>query len=262
LVRPIYQSASSPVARLAAFLALTQIEPASAQAALIEAALKSDDDLLRQAALRRGLELKLPQLEQDLAGSIDQLAPGDRLVVLANLQFVQPAAAEAIALACTKAADENERVAALVALGRLATKPAFEALLQAVGAREPAINRAAGSALATMNYPAADASLLAMINDGPTADKVLAIKAAACRALPGLNPLLIGIIIRGADQESAREAMKTLYLTATLDDLRVLCGAAKSATDPPAAARLAPLCTRIAGRFESDEARKLVEGLK
>jgi HEAT repeat protein len=263
VVRQLYLKSSAAPVRVAAFLILTQSAPPAEAAAAVEAALKKESGGLLQAALRRGLELNLPVLQHGLADKLARLGKGERLVVLANISLVKPASeAGKIALASAAAEDPDERVAALHALGKLATQPAFEAVLQALGAREPAVNRAAGQVLAEMNYPAAEATLLAAITrTAPGPDKLLGLKAAAYRHLPGINPLLLKVI-GGTDEEAAKEAMKTLYFTATLDDLRTLAGTAKSATDPKAAASLASLCRRIATRLEAPEALQVIESLK
>jgi HEAT repeat protein len=262
LMNQIYGSAASAEVKLSAFLALTNGPANSTSATLIEAALKEADPALRQAALRRGLEQKLPKLLQDLAGSYAQFSKAERLTVLANIQQVQPAAtAEAVALSSAKAAEEDERAAGLTALGHLGTAAAFDALLEAVGAREPAANRAAGYALAEMNYPEADARLLALLKEGTAAKKLLAIKATAYRLVPGTRAVLLGLLL-GSDREAAQEAAKTLYLTANLDDIQALCAASKTISEPAVAANLTGLAKRIADRLESAEARKMVEGGK
>lgn len=262
MVRQIHLGSASAEVRLAAFLVLTKSAPPAEAAAAIEAALKKDQGELSQAALHRGLELNLPGLQSGLAGKMAGFSKGGRLVILAHIELVQPPSeAGKIALACAKSEDPDERIAALNALGKLATQPAFDELLQAIGAREPAINRAAGNALAQLAYPAADAALLALIKGAPGPDKLLALKAAAYRFLPGINPLLVACLL-GSDQEASKEAMKTLYFTATIDDLRRLAAAAKSATDPKVAADVTALCSKIASRLDSPEAKQAIEGLK
>ena len=258
----IYQSTASDSVRLAAFQLVSAGELTDAKAAAIEAALKSDHELLRQAALRRGLEENLPSLQKGLAQTMGQLPIGDRLVVLSAIHLVKPAAtAEKIALSSATSDEEDERVAALAALGLIATQPAFDTVLQAVGAREPRINQAAGSAIATMNYPAAAATLLEMLKGNSTENRILAIKAVAYRQVPGANAPLLSII-GGADQNATREAVKVLYFTATLEDLRTLCATAKSTDNANLRKMLTSICTKIAGRINTDEARALVQPLK
>lgn len=258
VLKAIYQTTQSPAVKVAAFAALAK----SGSPAMIESALKSDDPILRQAAVSYGLKWNSPAVQPGLADKMAKFSKGERLTVLAQIQSVKPASdAEKIALAAATSADPDEQIAALNALGKLATKPAFEAALQAIGAREPAINRAAGNVLADMAYPAADAALLALIQGAPGPNKLLALKAAAYRYLPGINPLLIKAI-QGPDQDASKEAMKTLYFTATLEDLGSLVGAAKSAADPQAAASLASLCKKIATRLDSADALKLVADMK
>lgn len=257
----IFKSTSSETVRLAAFKALATGELTAAKTAAIETALKSDNEALRQAALLQGLQSNLPSLQKGLGQAMDQLPKGDRLVVLSAIHLVKPAAtAEMIALSSVKATDADERIAALAALGQIATKPAFEAVLQAVGAREPEVNQAAGSTLAKMDYAGADTALIAMLKGNSSADKVLAVKAAAHRQLPGVNALLLDIL-KSEDKDAAREAMKTIYFVATLDDLRTMATAAKSATDDGKKRMLTSLCKKVADRINTDEARTLVEGL-
>lgn len=260
LAQKILMTTKSDAARMAAFTLLTG-ESAAAAAKPIELALKSDDTLLRQAALRRGLELEVPALQKTLSMGMEILPPADRLVVLSSISLVKPAElAEKIALGSAEVEDETEKVAAIAALGELASKGAFEALLQALGAREPAVNQAAGTALAQMDYAGAEAALLGMLKGNSSEDKVLAVKAVNFRQVAGVNAILLEIIL-GSDAEASKEAQKTIYYTATLEDLRAMCAAAKSA-DQGQRKALVSTCGKIAKRIGGDEAQKLVDGIK
>ncbi|MEI8037758.1 MAG: HEAT repeat domain-containing protein [Verrucomicrobiota bacterium] len=260
--RTIYQSSGSATVRLAAFLALMTRAPASEQATVIAAALTSADADLRHAALARGLACNLASLQASLAQTLDQMPKEDRLVVLANIHHLQPAAtAEKIALSRLASSEEDERIVAIAALGRIATQPAFAAVLQAVGAREPRVNQAAANALASMSYPAAESTLLAMLKGDSSADKVLAIKALVSRQVPDANAILVQTI-KGSDPDAAKEAMKTFYYTAGVDDLGTLCALTTATENPDLRRNLASICSRIATRINTDEARALVKDLK
>lgn len=258
----IYQSTTSVTNRLAAFIALMKDAPESAKPALIEAALKSEDTGLRHAALARGIEISLPSLQSSLGQSIGQMPKGDRLIVLANIHHLKPAeAAEKIAISCLAATDEDERIVAISALGKIATKGAFDALLQAAGAREPRINQAAANALSATTYPAAASSLLAILKGDSGPNKILAIKAVNSVQVPDVGAVLIEII-KSPDPAASKEAMKTLYFIASIEDLRALSAVAAAATDAELRAGLVSICSRIATRFNTDEARGLVKDLK
>jgi len=260
LAQKILMSTKSDAVRMAAFTSVTK-EKSAAASKTIGLALKSNDTLLRQAALKRGLELEVPALQKTLSMGIEILPAADRLVVLSSIDLVKPVElAEKVALGCAKSEDETEKVAAIAALGNLGSKGAFEAVLQALGAKEPAVNQAAGTALAQMDYDGGEAALLGMLNGDSSDDKVLAVKAANFRQVAGVNAILLKIIL-GSDEAAAKEAHRTIYSTATLDDLRAMCDAAKSAGDPQKKA-LASTCAKIAKRIGGDEAQKLVEGLK
>ena len=166
-----------------------------------------------------------------------------------------------IALACAASTSEDERVAALVALGKIGTQPAFFAVLQAVGEKSPRTNRIAAAALASMNYPAADDELLAMLKGDSSPAKVLAIKAVVVRQIPGASGILIDAIT-GSDAAAAKEAVKSLYFIATIDDLRVLCTRAAAAEDAAQKKSLSGLASKLATRLDTDEARELVAALK
>jgi HEAT repeat protein len=258
----IYQSTTSATIKLAAFIALMKNAPESAKPVLIKSALKSEDSGLRHAALSRGLEIKLLSLQSSLASSIGQMPKDDRLIVLANLHHLKPAeTAEKIAFSCAASTEEDERIAAINALGKIGTKGAFDALLQAVGAKEPRVNQAADNALASTTYPAAANSFLAVLKGDSSPDKILAIKALNSVQVPDAGEILIGII-KGPDQTASKEAMKMLYFIASLEDLRVLSVAAATATDPELRKDLISICSRIATRFNTPEASNLVKDLK
>lgn len=258
----VFNTTTSDSLRLAAFLALVSGDLSAEKSALLEDGIKSDVDAIRQASLRQGLRSGLPSLQDGLAKGIDQLSPADRFVVLSDLHLLKSSeAVESIATGLLDSKDEAERIAALTALGHLKTKTAFTAVLQALGAREPRVNQAAGSALGRMDFPDGAAVLQGMLNGDSSEDKVLAIKAINYRRLENTNALLLGLI-SGSDKAAAQEAMKTLYSSASIDDLVKLCTAASSSADPDTKKRLTALCKKIAKRLDSDEARKLVEGLR
>ena len=260
--RTIYQSSGSATVRLAAFIALMASAPASEQVTLIEAAVTSADADLRHAALAHGLARNLASLQASLAQTLDPMPKDDRLVVLANIHHLQPpAAAEKIARGRLASTEEDERIVALAALGRIATQPAFAAVLQAVAAREPRVNQAAANALASMSYPAAEATLLAMLKGDSSADKILAIKALVSRQVPDANSILIELI-KGSDPDAAKEAMKTLYYTAAVADLGTLCALTTATENADLHRNLAAMCSRIATRINTDAARALVKDLK
>jgi len=258
----IYQSSTTGSIKLAAFLALMQNALDSAKPALIEAALKSEDPDLRHAALACGIATGLPSLQATLGKSFDQWPKDDRLIVLANIHHLKSAAvAENIVLSRIASAEEDERISALTALGKFPTQTAFQSVLEALGAHEPRVNQAAANTLANMTYPAAEATLLAMLQGNSSPDKILALKAMVSRQLPDANALLL-VIIQGADREASKEAMKTLYFTASIADLRTLCAAVAATQDPDLHQSLVSICSRIATRIKTPEALALVQDLK
>ncbi len=258
----IYQISKSDTIKTAAFIALMKITPADAKPAIIEGALTSTDDSLRQEAIAAGIRLALPSLTASLAQDISKMPTVDRLIVLSNIQLLKPTeTAEKITLSLINSADEAERIAAISALGQIPTQASFNALLQALGAREPWANQAASAAIATVKYPDAEATLLAMLKSASSLDKVLALKAIVTRPLPEISSVLIAIL-KGTDEAAAKEAVKSLYFTASLDDLRALCAEASSAPDADLKKSLTATAARIASRMNTEEAAALVKSLQ
>ncbi|MEP4078110.1 HEAT repeat domain-containing protein [Haloferula sp.] len=258
----VFKSTSSDALRLAAYQSLVAGDLNAEKSALLEQGLKSESDAIRHTALKQGLQSSLPSLQAGLAQGIDQLPPADRLVVLANLhQLKSSDAAEKIATSLIDSSDEGERVAALNSLGHFKTSTAFVAVLRALGERKPRINRAAGSALSGMDFDGGEALLAKMIEGDSSEDRILAIKALNYRQVSDANALLLGVL-SSADKAAAQEAMKSLYASATIDDLAKLCEAAGSASDGDTKKQLTSLCKKIASRLKSDEANKLVEGIE
>lgn len=262
VAQEIFKSTKSESVRLVAFIALTSGALDSSVTPIIEQSLRSENSELRHAALTRAIAMNLPSLQSGLAQAMAQMPLEDRMVTLANLHHLKPAdLAEKIALSCVTSAEQGERIAAIAALGKMASKPAFEALLQALGDRTPAINQAAGTAIAAAKYPEAESSLLADLKGSSSSGKILAIKAVVFRQIPGANEALLEII-SGADEAASKEAMKVLYFTATLDDLRALCAKATAIQDPEQRKPLASICSKIATRIDTDTARELVKPLQ
>lgn len=261
-VNQVYQSTASDSIRLAAFISLMKLAPDTAKPSLIEAAMKSKDAAVRQAALAGGLEISLPSLQSSLAQSLPAMPAEDRLIVLANIHHLKPAeAAVKIALGYVGSTDENERVVTIGSLGKIATKPAFDAVLQALAAREPRVNQAAASTLAASTYPEASNSVITLLQGDSGPDKILAIKALNSVQVPDAGALLLDII-KGPDQAAAKEAMKTLYFIASIDDLRVLSTQAADGSNPEVQKNLVSIGSRIATRINTDEARDLVKDFK
>lgn len=261
IAEELFHNTASDAVRLAAFLALTNCAETGAKPELVRGALKSTDPAVRCAALPLAMEMDLPGFSP--AASMEQaLNLEERLVVLANLHRLRQAdVAEKVALSRLDSPEEDERAAAIAALGRMGAKGAFDAVLQAVAAREPRINQAAAAALAGMPYPEAETALTAMLKGASAPDRMLAVKAVAFRQVPEGNAILMEII-KGSDEAASKEAMKTLYFSATLDDLRELCREAAGTGDAKLRPSLVSICSRIAGRINTDEARELVKPLK
>ncbi|MBC8126775.1 MAG: HEAT repeat domain-containing protein [Gloeobacteraceae cyanobacterium ES-bin-144] len=262
VVLEIFQSTKSDAVKLAAFIALTNQTSDGSLMAMIEQALKSENSEIRHLALVRGIEMNLSSLQGGLAQAMVQMPEDDRMIVLANIHHLKPLElAEKIALSRMTASENKERIAAILALGKIGTKAAFDVVLQAVGERIPAINQAAGTAIASMNYPAAEETLLTMLKGTDSANKILAVKAVVFRQVTNTNALLIEMIV-GPDEAVSNEAMKSLYFTASIEDLRVLCAKATAAQDAKQRKSLADICTKIATRINTNEAKELVKPLK
>jgi HEAT repeat protein len=262
ITNQIYQTTKSPQMRTAAFITLMQKKTTIETTALVEAALKSEDFSLRHLALAHGIEMNLPSLKSSITQSITQMPKDDRLVVLANLHYLKPAAdAEKLALSCMASTDEDDRIASISALGKIGTREAFDAVLQALGAREPKINQAAVNALASMAFSEAADSLIAILKGNSVPEKILAIKALAVVHLPDAGTTLIQLI-KGSDLGAAKEAMKTLYFISSMEDLRVLSSDATVASDPKLRKDLISISARIATRMNTPAAADLVKDLK
>lgn len=261
LAAKISAATECPAARLAAFkIAISGADPG--KETLLKAALKSDDLLLRQTALRCGLQKNLEGLPQMLVQSMNALSPDERVVVLASIDRIQPAdAAEKIALDCAASEVVEEKAAALAALGRFDSKSAFETILRNISARERPVSNAACDALAILPYPDAEAELSGMLKGDSSEDKILAVKALAFRHIDGAGAALLGIV-KGDNEAAAREALKTLYEIAGENELGSLADMARAASDPAEKKLLASVCARIAERLESGGAKALVKELQ
>lgn len=254
----VYQVTESDEVRIAAFISLVKGIPAARKAQMVEAALKSEDAGLRGVALALAVNANLPGLLDTLAGGFAQMPLNERMIVLAGVYKMKPSeAAGKIAIGALASEDEGERIMAIEALGKIGGPAAFEAVLAALNAREPGVRKAAGGALASMDFKSADDVLAKMLKTGSSDEKVLAIKGVGNRMVPGSNAMLLEII-ESNEQPAAKEALRTIYFLATLDDLRAMCGLAKSGEIKG----LNSTCSKIATRIGGDEAAALVKGLK
>jgi HEAT repeat protein len=255
----IYQTSDSPEVKLEAFLLLSHGESSVES---IRDAMKSDDAQLRLAALKRGLESNQPGLLQGgLDRTADPFSANERLIVLANLPLLKPSdAAVEIAVGALKSEVPEERALAISALGHIGGKEAFTAVFQSLSIGDPTTSRASSQAISRISAPGADEFLLEKIQGPTSPEKLLAIKASAFRVLPGVRPLLIQIAQSG-EKEAAQEAMKTLYAIGGIEELKTLCAAATSTTDPKLRGSLASFCKRLASRLGTDEAKQLADAV-
>ena len=112
-----------------------------------------------------------------------------------------------------------------------------------------------------MAYPAAPNKLTAILKGSSSSEKILAIKALNSVQVPDAGVLLIEIL-KGPDPLAAKEAMKTLYFIASMEDLRLLTADATAATDVELRKDLISISSRIATRLNTAEAGDLVKDLK
>lgn len=109
-----------------------------------------------------------------------------------------------------------------------------------------------------MKFPAAGAVLLAMLKDGSSEEKILAIKAVVLRQVPGANEVPINNLTSD-DAAVSREAIKSLYFTATIDDLKSSVAKAAATKDAVRKNSLDSIYFKIATRIGNDEARACVK---
>ena len=262
IAQSLLKTSKSETVQTSAFIALMKSAADGAKATAITDALKSQNSTLRHAALKYGIEMNLGTLRANIAQSMAQMPVEDRLVVLANIHLLKPeAVAEQTALASVASDDEDEKIAAITALGKVGSKPAFLTVLRALAEKSPRTNQAAATALAETAYPAAETDLLAMLKGDPGPDQVLAVKAITIRNVEGANGILLDFLL-GNDAAASGEAMKSFYFIATIDDLRALCAKAAATEDANRKKSLAALSAKIATRIGTDEAKKLAEPLK
>lgn len=260
VARKIYQTSSSPEIKLQAFLILSH---GASSAEIIRDAMKSEDPELRLAALKRGLETNQTEwLHGGLDRTTDPFSTSERLLILNHLPSLKPSdAAVGIAIGALKSEDPEQRAAAISALGQIGGKAAFDALLPLLAESDPMISRAISRAIARIDAPGANESLLSAIQGPAGPHRQLAIKAAASRSLPDVLPLLVSVI-QDPEKEAAQEAMKSLYAIGGIEELKSLCAATQAATDAQIRSSLTSFCKRLASRIGSDEAKQLADALK
>lgn len=142
---------------------------------------------------------------------------------------------------------ENVRLVAFITLtnGTL-DSVATPIIGQSLKSENPELRHAALIQAIAMNLPSLQSGLA---------------EAVVFRQIPGANEMLIEII-SGTDEPASKEAMKALYFTATIDDLRNLCAKAITIQDAEQRKPIASICSKIATRIDTDAARELVKPLR
>jgi HEAT repeat protein len=262
LAKKVEKSSPSQALRFPAIKALMIDELNEGKSDLLEASLASEERAIRQFAMQAGLNSDLPALRRKIAQSIGTVSAPDRFVILSNIHLLKPTAeAEQIAARYIDSEDNIERIVALRALGQIGGKSAFETVLRTLDAREPHVRLAAGTSLAEMKYAGGEKFLLRMLEGDSSDDRILAIKALEYRYVDRANERLIQRIGK-MDKASTQEALKRLVTSATQSEFEQLCGIARKTTEQDLRKLLNSLCTRIAERLDTEEARALATELK
>jgi HEAT repeat protein len=233
-----------------------------AAAPLVEAAMRSDDQLVQASAVAQVRNLRGDAAVRTFAGLLPSLPANVRELLLAVLgDGGNPAAAAAIAVQAGSD-QEGVRLAALRALGGVGDASAVEVLLRAaLGAAGP-VQDAARESLARLRGEAVNAALIRTAGAGTAQERIESLRALAARRAAGAIAATLKAT-RDDDAAVRQQAIRTVGALAGLADLPALVALAlepKDRGDRPAVEEaVAAVFARIPDR--ENQARPVLAAL-
>lgn len=201
--------------RAAALVGLTALNPSEMSKDVVKA-LNDNDVHLRHAAITALGMLETSTCEQ-LRTSFKTFPKETQLAILSLWAKRNISSAEPEVLACLKSADDDLKLAAVVALRKIGTAIAVPELLTAAAGGGP-LAKETDSTLQQMQGDSVIKALKKAAVEKDTPQSTLAVKALAARMDPGCIAFLLDVVA-GSEIKKAEIALTTIKNQATADDL-------------------------------------------
>lgn len=157
---------------------------------LLVEALRGEDFILVDAAIRTALELPGTAVIASLAGELPKLSTDKQILVIQTLAWRKDQAALPALAAAANAGDLTVRIAAVRALTQIGTPAVAPLLVALLGNPERTIAQAAQDGLTSLPGVEADAAVIALLSHAEATQRLVALDILGKRKTPGALPAL------------------------------------------------------------------------
>lgn len=207
LARTLAESGQTDAIQVAAFGQLLTLDPGAAEAVL-EAELADPNNLNRRLMLRQAMT---SELADGVVARLNDLPPADQAVVLGAIADAGLGQYESAVLALLNEVGSDLQTKVVTTLGLIGSDASYPPLLELYRADDR--DRDVAAALARLQAPSADASLLATAtNEGDPAERAAAINLLVLRNTDGVIALLNTLGQPGHDDAIREAAFKGMEI--------------------------------------------------
>ncbi|MCX5682836.1 MAG: HEAT repeat domain-containing protein [Planctomycetota bacterium] len=157
---------------------------------LVEAA-RGDDYVLVEAAARSAIEMKSPEVAKALAAEVGAFAGDKKILFIQVLGNIGDKQGLPAVLAAAKAGDKAVRLAAIRVITQMPDASSVPVLIDLLKDAVPEIAKAAQDGLAVIQCPAADTAIAALLGQGDSKVRAMAIGLIGQRRAAGVTPTLL-----------------------------------------------------------------------
>jgi len=229
---------------------------------LLLEAIRGDDYSLAEAAARTAMELKVPEVTQALAAEVPNLTGDKKILFIQVLGNRGDKQALPALLAIAKSGDKAARIAAIRAVTEIPDASSVPTLMDLLKDPAAEIAQAAQLSVASLQCPAADAAVAAMLNQPDAKMRALAVDLIGQRRAAGATPTLLKTA-EDADESIRIASIKVLGDLGTAAELSAMVGVLVKAKSPAemqvAEDAMSAICVRAQDRAAC--ADKVVAGM-
>ena len=198
---------------------------------LLVEAVRGEDYVLVEAAACTALEMQGPEVSQALAAELGKLSPDKQILFSQVLGKRGDKQSLPALLAVAKAGDKAARIAAIRAVTQIPDASSVPVLIGLLKDSVAEVAKAAQESLAVIQCPAADTAVAAMLSQGDSKTRALAIDLIGQRRAAGAAPTLLKTAA-DADEAIRIASIKVLSDVGTAAELPAMIGIVTKAKSP------------------------------
>ncbi len=191
--------------------------------------LRSDDYILFSAACQTALEMPGPEVTQALTAAVNELPADNQILVIWTLGKRGDATALPALFALAQKGDAAVRLEAIRALPQIDDASAVPVLVELLGNSDAKISQAAQDSLAGLSGEQTDAAIMAMLESGPSDQRLTALDLIGRRRMTKSVPVLLKAA-RGTDAQVRPAAIRKIGELGSVNDMPELLDVLMAAT--------------------------------